>query len=744
MSSAETLPPSSPAVAASPPPAPQTDERVSILLVDDRPDKLMALEAILAGLGERLVLAGSGKEALRCLLRQDFAAILLDVNMPVMDGFETAALIRQRKNSELTPIIFVSAINDAENHLSRGYSLGAVDYMLAPVVPEILRAKVGFFVDLFKKTEQVKRQAEERAEFIREQAARTEAEAAEKRAAFLAEASRALAASLDDAETFRNVAALAVPMLADLCIVDTLGRDGVIRTVAIHADPGVAAQVEDARRRCPLCLDTSYFIPKVLRTGESEVMTDLSDPALDAAGWAPEHRAILRELGICAYAVVPLVARGRTLGAISLIMAGSGRTYGSREISLAEAIASRAAFAVDNALLYAAARDAREAAESANHAKDRFLAMLSHELRTPLTPVLNTVQALEGSNDLPPDLRAALEMIRRNVELEGRLIDDLLDLTRISKGKVQLRLETVDAHVLIGTALDICGDEIRAKQLVVAAELNAREHHLRADAARLHQVFWNLLKNAVKFTPSGGRLTVSSTNPQPGRVRFEIADTGIGIPSEALPKIFDAFEQGSRAGQGGLGLGLAIAKAIVDLHDGVLAAESAGPGRGTTFTLELATTTAAPAASAAALLSGNGGSLSSTGEKHAAGEAPAGPRVLLVDDHADTLRSMNMLLRQRGYLVCTAPSVAAALAAAAANEFDLLISDVGLPDGSGMDLMSELRTRHGRNLPGIALSGYGMEEDIARSHAVGFGEHLTKPVDMLTLETAMRRLLAAG
>ena len=265
---------------------PAADERASILLVDDRPDKLMALEAILAGLGERLVLARSGKEALRCLLQEDFAAILLDVNMPVMDGFETAALIRQRKNSELTPIIFVSAINDTENHLSRGYSLGAVDYMLAPVVPEILRAKVGFFVDLFKKTVQVKRQAEDRAEFIREQAARTQAELAEKRAAFLAEASRALAASLDYEETFRSVAALAVPTLADLCIVDALDRNGAIHPVAIEADSTAVERGVVIRRHPPLPTETPYFIPKVLSSGKPEVMTDLSDVALDAAGWS--------------------------------------------------------------------------------------------------------------------------------------------------------------------------------------------------------------------------------------------------------------------------------------------------------------------------------------------------------------------------------------------------------------------------------------------------------------------------
>lgn len=713
--------------AVHPAPTP-VDERVSILLVDDRPDKLMALESILLGLGERLVLARSGKEALRCLLQQDFAAILLDVNMPVMDGFETAALIRKRKNSELTPIIFVSAINDSENHLSRGYSLGAVDYMLAPVAPEILRAKVGFFVDLFKKTAQVKRQAEDRAEFIREQAARTQAEAAEKHAAFLAKASQALAASLDYPETLRNIAALAAPALADLCIVDGLDDQGVIRPMTIQTALGA---------RPPLPAETPYFISRVLATGKPEVMTDLSAAALDAAGWAPEHRAILRDHGIDAYLVIPLAARGRTLGAISLFMAGSGRTFGAAESALAEEVAGRAALAVDNALLYADARKAREAAESANNAKDRFLAMLSHELRTPLTPVLNTVQVLEDNQSLPPDLRAAIEMIRRNVQLEARLIDDLLDLTRISKGKVQLRLERVNAHALVGTALDICGDDIRAKDLTITTELEAAEHDLLADAARLHQVIWNLLKNAVKFTAAGGSITIRSSNPQPGFVRFEVTDTGVGIPPDALSKIFDAFEQGSRASLGGLGLGLAIAKTIVDLHLGTIIAASEGPGHGSTFTLELPTMAVLEPSSALANAHLPNGP--APGE-NASPTQPAGFRILLVDDHADTLRSMDRLLRLRGYLVCTALTVAAALDSAANQPFDLLISDVGLPDGTGMDLMRELRRVHGDTLRGIALSGYGMEEDITRSHEAGFSEHLTKPVDIATLETVIRRM----
>ncbi len=727
-----------------------TEERVSILLVDDRPDKLMALEAVLAGLEQNLVLARSGKEALRCLLQRDFAVILLDVNMPGMDGFETAAMIRQRRNSETTPIIFVSAVNDTETHLSRGYSLGAVDYILAPVVPEILRAKVSVFVDLFKKTEQVKRQAEERAEFIREQAARAEAEAAQERFAFLAEASRALSASLDYSETLRNVAVLAVPTLADLCIVDTLEKDGSIRLVAVHGvNQERVSQVRGVRQRHPLNLDIDYFIPKVLRTGETEVMTDLSDAALDAAGWAPEHRTIAREFGVGAYVVVPLVARDRTLGAISLLMGRSGRTYGATEIALAEELAGRAALAVDNAALYAAAGEARQAAETANNAKDHFLATLSHELRTPLSPVLNTVQILSADADLPGSVRAGVEMIRRNVELEARLIDDLLDLTRISKGKVRLRLEEVDAHRLIGTALEICQDDIAAKGLCVETELRAAEFCLHGDAARLHQVFWNLLKNAVKFTPAGGRITLRTSNPAPGQLRAEVTDTGVGIPAEVLPKIFDAFEQGTRARQGGLGLGLAITKAVVELHHGRISAVSKGADQGTTFIMELPTTAAAGEAmcdaTPARTTANAHAAATSAGDATTAGNGNGHgkTRVLLVDDHEDTLRSMQMLLKRRGYHVDTADGVQAALDYASnGGRFDVLVSDVGLPDGSGMDLVRQLRAARGdAELRAIALSGYGMEEDIARSREAGFREHLTKPVDAGTLDAVIRRLL---
>jgi signal transduction histidine kinase len=518
------------------------EEKVSILVVDDRADKLLAYEVMLAELKQDIVCARSGKEALRHLLQQDFAAILLDVNMPGLDGFETAALIRQRQRSETTPIIFVSAINDTVSHISRGYSLGAVDYILTPVVPDILRAKIAVFVELFKKTEQIKRQAEERANLIREQAT---------------------------------------------------------------------------------------------------------------------------------------------------------------------------------------AEQARAEAERASAAKDRFLAMLSHELRTPLTPVLASVFCLEQENNLSEGLRESLQLIRRNVELEARLIDDLLDLTRISKGKVQLSFEIVDAHRLLRNALEICQSEIEQKKLELRTEFEANKVYLQADPARLQQIFWNLIKNAVKFTPNGGKLSVRTTNNGEGQFCVEVEDSGCGIDSELLPKVFHAFEQGARTQLGGLGLGLAISKALVEAHHGLINAQSDGRNQGARFTTLFPTcernTTPKP-----------NDAPRSTSERRSV-------RLLLVEDHEDTNRSLTRLLRRRGYDVYPAYDVRSALDLAATKQFDVLVSDIGLPDGSGTDLLKALRAKG--EVLGIALSGYGMEEDVRRSRDVGFSHHLVKPVDLNKLDSIIQAVL---
>ncbi len=422
----------------------------------------------------------------------------------------------------------------------------------------------------------------------------------------------------------------------------------------------------------------------------------------------------------------------------------------------------------------------REELIAANASKDQFLAQLSHELRNPLSPVLTMVAELEVFSDALPATRLPLEIIRRNVELEARLIDDLLDVTRISKGKLQLTRQDLDVHRTVRLALEICQSDIAQKKLRVELDLRARAHHAHADPARLQQIFWNLLKNAVKFTPGGRRITVRSVNLAAGAtgahmgqnmsgssvegsafhetLRIEVIDEGIGIDPQNVRRIFNAFEQGSGSINqrfGGLGLGLAISKAMVEAHGGSLTVTSEGDGKGATFTVELATVPAptreddAPAgateagqASAAALIAPpTNGTVNGNGQQAPPVLDGAGRSVLLVDDHLDTCLGMSRLLRRRGYKVSVAHTVAEALSHARDENFDLLISDIGLPDGTGFDLMNTLRQQGGP--PGIALSGYGMESDVSKSKDAGFSEHLTKPVAIDRLDAAMRRLLVA-
>ena len=370
-----------------------------------------------------------------------------------------------------------------------------------------------------------------------------------------------------------------------------------------------------------------------------------------------------------------------------------------------------------------------ELAEKArsNLAKDQFLAMLSHELRTPLTPVLASALALESEPALPQDVQESLQMIRRNVELEARLIDDLLDLTRIDRGKVQLNFEVVDAHTLLQNALEICQAEIDRKHLRRSLNLGARKVHLRADPARLQQIFWNLINNAVKFTPSDGQISISTSNTSKGELRVEIADTGLGIEPDSLPKIFDAFEQGGRTQLGGLGLGLAISKALVEAHKGTITAQSAGRNKGSTFTLVFLTSEKAAAQIAPAV-----------SPKLPAHQAM---RILLVEDHEDSNRSLTNLLRRRGYHVQSALDFQSALDLGTKGEFDVLISDLALPDGSGIDLMQTLQST--RPILGIALTGFGMENDVRKSRDAGFQHHLVKPIDLNKLDLLIQESAAA-
>jgi signal transduction histidine kinase len=371
----------------------------------------------------------------------------------------------------------------------------------------------------------------------------------------------------------------------------------------------------------------------------------------------------------------------------------------------------------------------------ANAAKDQFLALLSHELRSPLAPVLAMVGELEAEVPDSRPVREALEVVRRNVELEARLIDDLLDVTRISKGKLQLSFETICVHQILQRAYEICREEIEAKNLEVKFRLRAAQTYVQGDPARLQQVFWNLIKNSVKFTHEKGRITIETVNPTADTIEARVIDTGIGIEKEAIDKIFNAFEQGQAEITrrfGGLGLGLAISKALIDAHDGKIRVQSPGKDQGAMFSVEL-NTVSRP-------IDSDGEGKDQPAEREAEATVSRHRRVLLVDDHYDTCIGMKRMLERRGYKITVAHSAEQAVEKVRIEDFDLLISDIGLPDRSGYELMRELRVN--KDLPGIALSGFGSEQDVKQAREAGFSEHLTKPINFERLEKTIQNLLS--
>lgn len=375
---------------------------------------------------------------------------------------------------------------------------------------------------------------------------------------------------------------------------------------------------------------------------------------------------------------------------------------------------------------------ATEEAKEASKAKDQFLAILSHELRTPLTAVLGAVYALKEDPELSPACRPMIDLIGRNMELETRLIDDLLDVTRIIKGKLPLHVVTVDVHELLRNVVSICREDVTFRRLDLSVQLNASIYHVQADPARLQQVFWNLLKNAIKFTPEGGEITVRTMNEGEGRILIEVADNGIGIEPDVMPRIFNAFEQGGESVTrrfGGLGLGLAVSRMLVEQLGGKLRVASDGRFKGSVFTIDLLVVPPMKDHETAA------------GHDSLALLQPDGKRrILFVEDHLDTSRVLTMMLNNRGYEVTAVHSMSEALEMARQREFDLLISDIGLPDGSGLEVIHSLNAGRPTKIKGIALSGYGMEEDIRRSVEAGFSKHLTKPINMGKLLEAIRQL----
>jgi PAS domain S-box-containing protein len=486
-------------------------------------------------------------------------------------------------------------------------------------------------------------------------------------------------------------------------------------------------------RGLPVPHPTELFGPAFLGQGPVRIGDADADPRGRAALL---HRALGEEgRPMRSFLAVPVVSRfGHIIGALCCGHPEPYKFTDRDERGLA-GIASHAAIAMDNARLLNEARQA-------SAAKDKFLAVLSHELRTPLNPVLLQASEMAADESLPEPVRANLETIRRNVELEARLIDDLLDITRIARGRIDLQQATVDAHRLLRDVAAMFKADLADKKLALSMDLAAARHYVWADAARLQQVWWNLLRNAIKFTPAEGTIRIRTHNllgdaaahavggavPDPGMLAVEISDSGIGIRPDQVDRLFRPFEQaddtiGRRFG--GLGLGLAISRSLVEMHEGTLTARSAGHAQGSTFTATLPTVPA-PAGSATARTDSTA--------------APTGAlRVLLVEDHADTAQTMARLLVGMGHHPRVAHTLAEALRISSEGRFDLLICDIGLPDGSGLDLLAMLPEGQAP-AHAVALTGYGMEEDVQRSQAAGFEEHLTKPLNIERLAGLLRKV----
>ena len=557
-----------------------------------------------------------------------------------------------------------------------------------------------------------------------ERAARAEAEAARRRLELLARAGAELSGSLDPDETLQAIAKVIVPAVADWCRIDLLDDAGVLqRRLAYHSDPERSRRALDLSRRLRAAPGTVGSMAWAIRNsqpfyGRFDEPRALADPAL---------REYTQVFGMHAHFILPLVARGRTIGAMAVVQAESGRDLSEDDRALIQELGHRAALALDNARLYREAETARRQAEAANRAKDEFLAMLGHELRNPLAPITTALDVMARRN--PEAGVQERRIIGRQVKHLSRLIDDLLDVSRITQGKIQLRREAVDMKAVVANAVELTRPVFEQHEHPVQLQLTDAATVVQGDAVRLTQVLCNLLVNAGKFTPVTGRVCLS-LEVSGGQVHAAVQDEGRGMAPELLPRVFEPFVQGRQdidRQRGGLGLGLAIVRSLVELHGGRVAAASDGPGQGSRFDVWL------PLA--------DGALLQPMPQPPAAPQTGAG-RILVVDDNADAAETLSELLRLAGYEVRSAGHARAALALLDEFAPQLALLDIGLPDINGYQLADMMRAHPGgAGMRLVALTGYGRDNDRAQALAARFDEHLVKPVAAERLFELIARLL---
>ncbi|MET0593971.1 MAG: ATP-binding protein [Polyangiaceae bacterium] len=553
---------------------------------------------------------------------------------------------------------------------------------------------------------------------------------------FLDNAGQALSTvATTTAGVIEQIPELAVPLLGDFCVVEIRDVANVIHHAAGHIDGSIGARMRDLGGEFFELPGLKPSVTRALAGAGPQLIERLGNDGVRTSARDETHFDLAR--GICSVLIIPLEGRGSVFGTIAIGTVGE-RVLAAEDMPLAIELARRASLVIDNGRLFSELYDA-------NAAKDRFLAMLSHELRTPLTPVLAAASAIVAQgNTRGHDIVALFKMIQRNIQLEARLIDDLLDLTRVSRGQFDLAFTDVDLHEIVRSVVAICQSDADRKGVALCVQTEARNPQVRGDPARLEQILWNLLKNAIKFTPSRGRVTVRTDNAA-DEIQIAVEDTGIGIEPERMARIFLPFVQADPSisrNFGGMGLGLSISKSLAEAHQGSIIVASKGPGRGSTFTLalrSLRSSESIPPAGPTLTMDKHPTPAIPRAAKLPSIEPRATLRVLLVEDDPDTLEVTSMLLTQGGYDVATAKSVAQALTEMHDHQFDLLISDIALADGSGLDLMREIHEQH-KDLKGIALSGFGTQEDVRRTKLAGFTAHLTKPVSFPRLVTTIRQV----
>ena len=540
---------------------------------------------------------------------------------------------------------------------------------------------------------------------------------------FLADASATLASVVDYQSTLYKVAGLAVPGFADWCAVDMVEPDGSLRRLAVqHADPAKVKLAVEMARRYPPDPDAPRGAHHVARTGESELMEEIPDEILAQAARDEEHLRLLRALGLKSYLCVPMKARGRVLGVITFVSSESGRPYTRLDLALAEELAARAAVAVENSRLYAELRDA-------DRRKDEFLATLAHELRNPLAPIRNALAILKMPVADQGVVERSRAMMERQVQHLVRLVDDLLDVSRVMRGRIELRKERLDLATVIGLAVETAQPVIQAQGQELTVTIPPSPIAVEADPVRLTQVVGNLLTNAAKYTPRKGQIRLAAESDGEWAV-IRVSDTGIGLEPEMLARVFDLFVQVDNSvarSQGGLGIGLTLARSLVEMHGGHISARSAGVGKGSEFTVRLP------------LARERAGDVQAPGVPDSR-QGPAVPRrrILVVDDNVDAAETLAMLLRLGGHSVEVAHDGVTALGIAQASRPEMAFLDLGMPIMDGYELARRLRAD--KDLAGIrlvALTGWGQDEDRRRSAEAGFDLHVVKPVEPALLEKVL-------